>query len=185
MKGVAIIILLVVFLLNSCTNEKGGKELKRKSFFDLEAYFKSEISRLQTAKISIKKSITDKGKVEQKKISSLNWNEELALFVKGDINKPSWIEKYMVDSVLDVNGNLTQLLYKTEDEEMYTQVLDIKFQANKVHSIIIVNNVNNAVYASQQYLKYIPTIGYSLDKTQDVTLFDKATYKVEAEFIKP
>lgn len=185
MKVVILIALLSTFLLSSCGTEKEVKKEEQATFFDLKTYFETELNRLAAANVSIKKSITNKGKVEQKKINDLDWKAELALFVRGDINKPSWIEKYTVDSTFNTNQQLTQLLYQTNDEEMYTQVLDIKFQENKVHSIIIVNNVNNAVYASQQYLKYIPSLGYSIDKTQDVTLFDKETYKVEVEFLKP
>ncbi|MCP4443113.1 MAG: hypothetical protein GY810_29755 [Aureispira sp.] len=185
MKKIAIVILLFMFLLSSCVKEGGANVAERQSFFDLKQYFKEEVARLEGGNIHIKKTITNKGELEQKKISDLDWSEELALFVKGDINKPSFIEKYTIDSTFGNQGELTQLLYKTEDEAMYTQNLDIEFKDGEVHSIIIVNNVSNAVYASQQYLKYIPSIGYSIDKTQDVTLFDKENYKVEVEFMKP
>ncbi|MBL4649679.1 MAG: hypothetical protein JKY03_08110 [Aureispira sp.] len=104
------------------------------------------------------------------------------MFSESDLNKPSWKDKYLLDSTDRGNG-LTLLHYKAIDENLSIRVLDIELKGEAVHSILIVKKISNQVYESQQHLIYIPRKSYSIKKSQDVSLFDKDDYTIEAKYI--
>jgi hypothetical protein len=68
------------------------------------------------------------------------------------------------------------------DERLKTQKLDIKFDNDNVHSVVAVNHIDNSVYATQEFLEYIPSKGYSIHQTQIVSLMDTNKYSIEVKY---
>lgn len=150
-------------------------------FFDLKGYVEQQATLLQQKQPSIKKTITS-GSIEETKIlQDIDWTKELGLFTKSDINKPSWADKYSIDSIAK-EGGFMLLQYKAQDPDLATRQLDIELKGEVVHSVFVINQVTNAIYQSQQYLTYIPQKGYTIKKKQAVQLMDKDDYEIEVTF---
>lgn len=152
------------------------------NFFDLKGFFKEEANYLEEQGAQIHKTIQHNQTKETQTVLPKDWEKELLLFSESDINKPSWKDKYLLDSTNRGNG-LTLLHYKAIDENLSIQVLDVELKGEAVHSILIVKKISNQVYESQQHLTYIPRKSYSIKKSQDVSLFDKDDYSIEAKYI--
>jgi len=152
-------------------------------FFDLKSFFEEEARYLEAQNMSIKKVIRHNNTTEEHVTKVDSWDDELKLFSESDINKPSWKDKYTLDST-DIGNGLILLHYKATDKGLNTQVLDVKLADTKVHSIVIIKKTSNQVYEAQQYLTYIPRKSYTIEKIQDVTLFDKDEYNIKAKYIQ-
>ena len=176
-------ILFLVIVLQSCISDTTTISNKKEVpvFFYLEAYFDSEIERLEEQKSRIKKRIKTLDKEETRNVQPQLWESELALFKKSAINKPAWQDKYEIDSIQE-NG-LLEVRYKAKESDLYTQKIDVVWKNKAVHSIIIINTIKNEIYESQQVLTYIPQKEYSIKKIQNVALMDKDEYEIEAIFL--
>ncbi|BDS11368.1 hypothetical protein [Aureispira anguillae] len=152
------------------------------TFFDLKNFLDQEVKHLNSSNIKVQKNIRYNKKTEEKVVQIDDWKKELKVFYESDINKPSWSDKYTLDSS-SIGDGLSLLHYKAIDQNLSTQVLDIKLIGQKVHSILVVKKTSNQVYESQQYLTYIPGKSYTIKNTQDVILFDKNDYLIEAKYI--
>lgn len=171
--------------MSSCLNQTtSNTPSTTNQFFDLEAFFDEEAAFLNKKGMQVHKVIQHNQQQEEQTAAVTDWNKELRLFKNSNINKASWRDKYQVDSTNMGNG-LTLLQYKALDKTLVTQMIDIKKANNSIHSIVIVNNNNNAIYESQQYLTYFPQKSYSIKQTQDVALFDKDEYHIQAKYIHP
>lgn len=153
------------------------------NFFDLKGFFEAEAASLNAEKMNVQKTIRHNGKEETQVTQIADWKEELRMFSDSDINRPAWREKYSLDST-DLGDGLTLLHYKAIDKTLTTQVLDVKKRKDKVHSILIVNKISNDIYESQQYLTYIPNQSYTIEKIQDVVLFDKDEYNIQVKYVR-
>jgi len=173
---------LTIYLL-AC-NVPTIKETNRpqSNFFDLKGFFKKEARYLKEQGVEIQKTIQHNQTKETQTIRPEDWEKELLLFSESDINKPSWKDKYLLDSTNKGNG-LILLHYKAIDENLSIQVLDVELKGESVHSVLIAKKVSNQVYESQQHLTYIPRKSYSIKKSQDVTFSDKDDYSIEAKYI--
>jgi len=173
---------LTIFI--SACNLPSTQETNRPqtTFFDLKGFFKEEAKYLEEQGVKIQKTIQHNQTKETQTILPKDWEKELLLFAESDLNKPSWTDKYVLDSTDRGNG-LILLHYKAIDESLSIQVLDVELKENAVHSILIVKKIANQVYESQQHLTYIPRKSYRIKKSQTVTLFDKDTYTIEAKYI--
>jgi hypothetical protein len=179
------LVLSCILLFCNCCDltSTNSNNTSKRTFFDLKSYFIQEATYLKANNLKIKKRIILNDETEEHIYEVSDWEKELSLFIESDINRPSWKDRYTLDSTKNKSG-ITLLHYKATDEQLFTQVLDIELKGKKVHSVMIINRVSNNVYESQQYLTYFPGKSYSIKKTQDVSLFSKENYQIEAEYIK-
>ncbi len=164
----------------SCTSDN---KVKEPIFFDLKNYFEQEIIRLKKETNGIKKTITSKERTESKVLKTVNWSDEFALFAKSAINKPAWQDKYKITK-LDLKPNRQITEYTAKDPSLYTQRIDIEWQDDQIHSITIINAIENQIYESQQFLTYNPAKGYSIKKIQNVKTLGADDYEIEVQFIE-
>ena len=183
MKYYFFIIIFIISLQQSCqVPSLDNNEKVIKNFFDLASFFKKEAQYLNDKEIIIKKRITHNNSTEEQIKQIGNWEKELKIFSDCDINKPSWKDRYILDSTLSDNGFKT-LHYEAKDKKAPTQVIDIELLNKEVLSIVIINKETNNIFESQQYLTYIPGKSYSIKKIQDVGLIGQETYLIEVEYI--
>ncbi len=172
----------ILTFLGSCQSDAVTiQEPAHQRFFDLKGYVQQQATLLQQQQPTIKKTITSGSIVETKVLQDMDWTKELDLFTKSDINKPSWVDKYSIDSI-SKEGGFMLLQYKAKDSDLATRQLDIELKGEVVQSVLVVNQVTNAIYQSQQYLTYIPQKGYTIKKKQAVQLMDKDDYEIEVTF---
>lgn len=150
-------------------------------FFDLEGFFEQEVDYLTQQSIKVQKTIRQNGKEEQQQVVIKDWERELSFFAESDINKPSWRDQYQVDSTY--NGNKLILHYESKDKDLSTQVLDIELVADTVQSIVVVKNIQNQVYSTQQYLTYLPKRHYKINQTRDIVFLSENDYSIEASYL--
>ena len=169
-------ILLTVFI-TACT---GRTEIKpESSFFDVKGFFESEAKRLTINRKIVDKSIKQNDLSEIKKGISVDWENELALFIASDINKPSWIDSYKI------NRDSVQVTYLAIDTNLRTRFLVIKKdkQGRAVY-FRIKNITRNKLYESSEELTYIPDSIYTINKNQRVRFLGNNNYQISGKVLK-
>ncbi len=151
------------------------------TFFDLKGFFEQEAAYLTDQNIQVQKTIRQNGKEEKQQIAIKDWTQELRFFAESDINKPSWRDQYTIDTLH--GENKMTLKYRSKDEDLSTQALDIELVAGTVQHILVTRNVDNQVYNSQQILTYVPKKLYKIYQTQNIVLLSEDDYSIEANYV--
>lgn len=166
---------LLVFLA-ACQGKKDFTNTE-KTYFDIEGYFKKEALRLQQQNPKVEKRVSQNDETEEKEIKVTNWETELDLFTKSDINKPAWKNSYKILK------HENQIEYISTDTSLKTRKVQIGFSSEgTVKHISIVNKISNPLYTSTEQLNYFPDSIYSINKDQDVQVIGKNTYQIVAKF---
>lgn len=153
-----------------------------KVFFDLRAFFEQEIVRLKAENPKIKKEIEINGKQEQQTQEGVDFEKELAIFMRADINKPAWREKYKIDTTMVAN-QLARLAYAAIDSSLKTRFLSIEFdQKEEVEKVFISNKTNSPLIQSEQQLTFEPAKGYRIENRQDLSLSKDSQLTIIATF---
>lgn len=174
-----ITIAATVILLQACGQEAPtGKPAAIIPFFDLKSFFRQEAEALAGRQPKVYKRLEIDGKTEEQQPQNLNFSEELRLFSDADINRPAWLDKYAVDSLLD-NGRLQRLTYRALEEGLKTRELQIDFLNGEVSEIHIRKQFNTAIANTEQKLEYYPGKGYSVYNRQKTVLQAPQVFKVE------
>src|SRR5437868_4105224 len=84
----------ILLAIGSC--KQVGGTVDNKKFFDLKAYFTSEVARLTKSDPLVAKTAVQNKESETLRQHIKNWDSELSLFVDADINKPAWANSYSV-----------------------------------------------------------------------------------------
>lgn len=169
-------ILLTVFI-TACT---GREEMKTKSaFFDIKGFFEAEAKRLTINSKVVDKSIKQNGLSEVKKGISVDWENELALFIASDINKPSWMDSYKV------SGDSVQVTYLAIDTNLRTRFLVIKKDKQGRAVYFRIKNITRSkLYESSEELIYIPDSIYTINKNQRVRFLGNNNYQISGKVLK-
>jgi len=175
------LVLMALLGFSACIEVPTATAKKDLAFFDLKNYFNEEIKNLSRIK-QVKKSVAINGVIEELVKDSLNFEEELSVFLDSDINRVAWIDKYKVDS-LNTNGQLQSITYSALDEKLKTQSLIINYKNNQVDQISIKNNRTSLVSDSAQELEYRVEKGYTVVSRQNTTITDERLLKVHVEFL--
>lgn len=137
-------------------------------FFDLKAFFNREIERLQNEQPRVRKTVGIDGKKETQILDSLNYVEDLNIFLQADINRSAWWDKYAVDSTL-AEGKLQSIRYAAKTEDLKTRSLIIDFSGDQVRQVEIENRTDGPTARLNQHLVYKPAWGYHIQSSQKVT----------------
>lgn len=151
-------------------------------YFNLGAYFTSEITRLTEHKTTLDKKAALNGKSETQTLQSVDWEKELAIFTLSDINKPAWRDKYTADS--SMQGQQLTITYNATDTDLRTQSINLVFEPNATvpKSVTIFNHADNLVYQLTENLNYQSATGYQIQTTQKVVLMNPQSFAIEGRF---
>jgi len=149
------------------------------AFFDIKGFFESEVNRLTNKKSTVNKSVRQNEQSEIKKNLSVDWNNELALFIASDINKPAWKDSYTI------SGDSVHFSYVAIDKNLRTISVEIKkdLQGRPVF-FKIKNMTRSKLYESSEELTYIPDSIYTINKNQSVRFLGKNTYRISGILLK-
>ncbi len=153
------------------------------SFFDIKGYFEGEIQRLRNNQQLANKYLEVNNSSEQLEGVELDYEKELSSFLKADINKVSWQEKYQADTLLSGEGRPEQITYKALDPDLRTQSVQINFKEEQVANIQISNRTENPVLYNSQELRYDPSKGYRIKSHQKLKLSPPQEIKIEVQFV--
>ncbi|MBK1441986.1 hypothetical protein JHJ32_18455 [Parapedobacter sp. ISTM3] len=160
----------------SCTGSADVQSDSQTSpYFGLEAYFNSEATRLQERAPTVTKTVSKNGETETHDVRIGNWQNELALFIESDINKPAWQHSYQVDSTASL------LTYTAIDPDLRTEQITVEKDTNgHIKRIRIVNKVQNMLYQTGEQLDYYPDSLYRIIRKQRVQIIGESNYAVSA-----
>lgn len=153
------------------------------AFFDLKGYIKGEIRRLSEIQPEVLKRIAIDGRGEEKTFDSLDYEKELDIFSRSDINKIAWLDKYRVDSVFQ-GGQLVRLTYTSKDKDLKTHLLEVQFSGGQVTQVHVQNKTESIVADVGQEIWYQPAKGYRLASRQSTALTEEKEVEVEVEFLE-
>jgi hypothetical protein len=169
-------VFLFLLILSACS---APPEKAADTYEDIRGFFEAEAIRLSKADPTVKKTVARNDATETRSVSNIDWKTELSLFAESDINKPAWQDSYKV-TVSD-----TSITYVATDTTLKTREIQIsKGPDGNIRRVSIQNNTHNMLYASVEYLVYIPDSLYQIRKEQTVVLVGSNTYLVKAIFIK-
>jgi len=173
--------ILSIFLLVGCSPEPRSVASSDKAFFDLGDYFSKQYQVLQ-AKGSVQKTTSINGLEETQTVDSINFKQELVVFVESDINRTSWMDKYQADSTFNDSRQLVKIEYSALDEKLRTRKLVVTYHKGIVEHISIRNASKNIITDAEQILDYSPTKGYKISSRQKVILSPEKQLGVEVVF---
>lgn len=183
----AILILVCILLLVSCTQSSINIEESayQENYFDLQKYFEQEIKTARAQNFNYLKKITINDATEENQFDTLNINEELNVFIKNNINRPSLIGRYEVDSILNNQQQLTALNYRTLDEKLPVKTLNVQFdtQQEVVQLEMTTANQSRLIDVHSTAI-YQPNKGYKINNHQKILLFGAQDMEIEVEYLK-
>ena len=165
----------------SCSSKELTTSRSDIAFFSLADFIKEEQEAMKKEGIMLIKMLELNGKKDTIILNQPDFENELDLFVKADINKPALSDKYRTDSIFQY-GHLFKVLYTSKDEKLYTQRLGIQYHANgKVAGIDIQLYNGSPITVNVQHLVLKPFIGYQIIDNQYV-MGKKEVIKVVGSF---
>lgn len=182
MKYVSILVAIFFFSCQTTNSTEGT--INQQPFFDLPTFFELEQERLKIDVIALNKKIIINEKIEEKRIDSLNLNQELALFIEADINRPAWLDQYSRDSIKNEQNQLISIHYKALKENLKTKVLSIYFKQGVVTHIKIQKVLSNIAITSSQELVYKTGQGYTIKNEQDLVFSDPQHISLEVNYLR-
>lgn len=174
--------LLLIMALSGCrpTSEDGAVP-QGGGFFDLREYFRQESRRLQEMQPEGMKTVRLDGQTARQALAQMNYEAELAPFSASDINKPSWKDKYQVDSLLE-GRYLREIVYTAKDPALKTREMRIRFENDRIGEVRIRNAIRSIISESEQELRYDPDNGYTIKGMQGGKFARKKEFSVEVLF---
>jgi len=166
--SLSIIFALFFFSVGCASDSSQAAKEAPKTFFDIKGYFDQEINALKSSAYKLEKKAKIDDKEETKNIEKPDWDNELKILQESDINKTAWIDKYKTEE----SG--TNLIYTTEDETLKTKRIQIDFNKagsksfDNVTSILIINNTENVLYNSSEFLTYTPKSSITIIRNQQI-----------------
>jgi hypothetical protein len=181
MKKLALFVFPILLLLSACQMRESAESGGPKPFFDLKGYMNAQVEDLNARQPTLEKRIQVDGQTETHQFDSLNYEEELRMFLRSDINRKAWFDKYEADSTLE-NGALQSVRYTTDAEDLKTQLLEVTYEQGAVSRIYIENSTESVVADVRQELQYEVGKGYRLFTAQQTALSSEQEVIVEVEW---
>lgn len=166
------LVFLFIIFISSCTNQE--EKISKNSFFDIKGFFEAEVRRLSNNKTLSNKTVTQNNQSEIKKGLSVDWDDELALFIASDLNKPAWINSYKRSE------DDLRISYLAIDTNLRTRYVEIQKDKNGKAVFFKIKNISrNMLYESSEELSYIPDSSYTINKNQKVRFLGNNQYQIK------
>ncbi|MBV6426332.1 MAG: hypothetical protein KIPDCIKN_00843 [Haliscomenobacter sp.] len=161
------LILLSTGCYNGDLDDQAPVNGRLASFYDLKGFFSKEINRLDRQQPEGMKTVRFEGKSEtiDMKAKPADYGKELASFIASDINKPSWREKYRIDTASAGSG-MQEIRYTALDEHLKTREIQLLFNGNSLKEVRIKNRLKSIIAESTQTLSYRTGSGYTIEGVQ-------------------
>lgn len=171
-------ILLVIAALASC---QSAGVVEQKPFSSFNYFdFSAEVERLASLNPHVEKTVEYKGTTETI-VDTLNWKQELALFVASDINNPRNKNRYSVE-VTEVAGGRV-VTYTADSPELQVQVVKQTFEGDKCREVYIKRGANSTFQEVWQELVYQPGASYAISGRQNVKLAFDEDFRVIGKIV--
>ena len=164
-------------------DDRGPAKGSLVSFYDLKGFFSKEVKRLDRQQPEGIKTVRFDGKSETigMNAASVDYGKELASFISSDINKPSWIEKYRIDSV-SAGSDMQEIRYTALDEHLKTREIRLVFKGDHLTEVRIRNRLKSIIAESTQTMSYSPGSGYAIEGVQRSRIGSSRAFSVSVAF---
>lgn len=161
-------------------NEPSGEQ-----YFDLSDYFEAEIERLESLPVRYQKRILLNEQEEIATFDTLELQVEFAAFVRNDINKPSLIGRYQVDSIRNASNQLSELTYVALDEKLTTRQVKIEYDSTEtVTAIHLENSSDSNFIGMNSKATYRPNYGYTISNEQKIILSKAQKMNIQVQWVQ-
>lgn len=150
-------------------------------FYDLEAFFSSEVDRLQREQPPVDKTVKLDGRSEFQQLDSLDYRDEMSVFQNSDINRAAWWDKYGIDSTFS-GDQLSRIRYTAREADLKIRSVSVQFENGKVSRVDIESQTDSPTATMDQKLRYEPASGYYIETHQNVAFSRPREMIVEVTF---
>lgn len=164
--------------LSSCSPP--ASELSAKLYFDLPAYFSTQVAQLYGDSLAVIKTSVINNKTEQHRMQWTDWGKEFTLFTSSDINKPSMSGKYLVDTA-QTDSAETLISFTAKDLSLRTRLVEITYRNDSIGQIHVVNHESTFLSTTHEELYYLPMNSYVIKSEVKNRLFGTNQFSVLGE----
>ena len=159
-----------VLLLWGCYADELEREAAREPFFDLAGYMEREVDSLRGLGLRVEKTVVLNGTEETQTLDELNFATDLRLFREADINKPAWLDKYVVNETTEAARRVRT--YTATDSSMQTWQLRVVYGegGGSPEAIEVYRRTGTVLSDGEHHLRYAPATGYRI-RTEQVNRF--------------
>ena len=143
--------------------------MKREPFFDLSGYIDAQVDSLNALHPTVRKTVVLNGTEETKELTDLRFATDLRMFREADINKPAWLDKYLVKRE-EAGGGAQVQTYTATDSSMQTRQLEVTIRDGRPTKIFIYRKTGTVLSKGDHILTYDPAVGYDI-RTDQVNRF--------------
>jgi|GEM_PF-3539084 len=182
---------LLVFIASLSISCAQKQEEQKPSL--LSDFWKSEIARLNKEKPMITKISTVNGKSDTIRTDSIDWEKELQIFVKCDLQEKD-LGMFNVDTItvhdtvripneegyLDSKvseSKVIKLISKNKD----SKIREMMFRKDLTYIVIVIID-EEQLYGINKRIVYRPNSYYEITGSQDVKFLNGINYKVQVKF---
>lgn len=168
---------LLLAAVSACNVSEAEVAVSEKPFFDLAGFIDAQVEELNRQKPKLEKTVTINGTEETQSDPELDFERDLAIFRRSDINKSAWTDKYRIEK--------TEIgtAYIAIDSSMQTQLLRVATdEGGAVNRIYVERRMGNFLSDGRQQLTYIPGKGYSVVSQQTSDLVGDVNVDLEVAF---
>ena len=170
---IKLVFISLILSVLACKESPKGQDLKvDKKFYDLKNFFESESKRLTEGGVRIEKTIKVNGKMETKILEKPNFQEELAVFLACDVNRPAWRDKYK-ETILSHHTNKEAI-----DENLKIKSINI----GREHYSIRVED-KSLLTEYKQSLEYQVNGGWNIKNEQKFLSSTAETIEISVRFL--
>jgi hypothetical protein len=181
-------LILFIIILSSCSDLK---PVEVEYYFDLNTLINNQIKMLTEDKAILEKRaiVNSDSAVTTFKPDSLEWSNELQIFLDADINKPALKGQYVVTDQKDPKSNLKIRSYTTNSKKLAVDWLKVYYldDISKIKKIEIGITEENSIFNSKKELKMeFDTVKdsfnlmlYSIEGFQKMILKDEVHFSIQ------
>lgn len=171
-------LLITVLLMNSCVFDQDEKvEPYFANFPDFDAL----ATQYQKQYPKIYKQVKSDSLTSQKTVDA-NWENELQLFKKTDINRINLISKYSIDTIESKLSGKTTYLFTPNSSKTAIKEARYTFDENgNWESVYFKKDVDNPVFETQQELWLTHNLNYRIVTKQKVNMVFNTNLVIEGE----
>ena len=188
-------LLTFMWLWSACTSSQGNQNEGPQidAYFDLAGLIEQQVENLSVSNPTIRKEAIIDGQQEVLEIDSMNWEKELGIFAKADINKPRLLSQYSTATYTDEEGNRVTQYRNVEDNVSGVIKMEIvETPGNQqLLSILVESCEYNTLFVSEVELKLTFEAGsdqanltaYGIKGFEKVVLKDTMWYSIQTEIV--
>lgn len=169
---------LLALGLGACAG-RGSGEPAQPVYFDLAGLIGQQVAQLGQLPAKATKATQMDGKIDRHSGLTVNWEQELALFAKADLNKPVLREAYTIQKTA------TDITYTAKESGLVVEYLRISGLGVVPDSVAIRYHEKNSLYLTQRemYLTFAnqQLRSYRIKGYQQMILSDTVYYAVEGQ----